>query len=45
LKGNTEQPSDVSGVVYLPMDTSGSWRTDLAKEMKAAGLPVDLNCL
>jgi predicted nucleotide-binding protein len=45
LKGNTEQPSDVSGVVSLPMDTSGSWRTDLAKEMKAAGLPVDLNCL
>jgi predicted nucleotide-binding protein len=45
LKGGTEQPSDVSGVVYETMDSGGSWKTALAKEMKAAGLPVDLNDL
>lgn len=40
-----EIPSDYDGVVFIPLDKSGAWRTDLAKEMKAAGLEVDLNNL
>jgi len=36
-------PSDLSGILYKPL-TSG-WELDIAKEMKSAGLPVDLNDL
>ena len=38
-----EIPSDYSGVVYTKLDASGAWRLELAKELKAAGLPVDMN--
>jgi len=37
-----ELPSDFSGVLYVSLDDS-SWKLLLAKELKAAGLPVDLN--
>lgn len=38
-----EVPSDYSGVLYIQLDEQGGWRLSLAKEMKAAGLPVDMN--
>ncbi|WP_018126275.1 TIR domain-containing protein [Balneola vulgaris] len=38
-----EIPSDYNGVLFIPIDTRQAWKLDLAKEMKAAGLPVDLN--
>lgn len=38
-----EIPSDYSGVLYIQLDEQGGWRLALAKEMKAAGLPVDMN--
>jgi predicted nucleotide-binding protein len=38
-----EIPSDYSGVLYTKMDASGAWRLEIAKELKAAGLPVDMN--
>ena len=38
-----EIPSDYSGVLYLPIDEQGAWRMMLAKEMRAIGLPVDMN--
>jgi len=38
-----EIPSDYSGVLYIQFDEQGSWRLALAKEMKAAGLTVDMN--
>ncbi len=38
-----ELPSDIHGVLYVPMDSSNAWRLELAKEMKHAGLPVDMN--
>lgn len=38
-----EVPSDYQGVVFIPLDTRMAWRLELAKEMKVAGLPVDLN--
>jgi predicted nucleotide-binding protein len=39
----TELPSDISGVLYIPVDHGGAWKLRLAKEMRTAGLPVDLN--
>ena len=38
-----ELPSDYAGVLYLELDKLGAWHVQLAKEMKAAGLPVDMN--
>jgi len=43
FKEGTEIPSDYQGVVYVPMDGGGAWRLDLAREMKHAGMDVDLN--
>ena len=36
-------PSDYSGVLYVQLDSGGGWRLSLARELKAAGLPVDMN--
>ena len=36
-------PSDYSGVLYIEMDNKGAWRMELAKEIKHAGIEVDLN--
>lgn len=38
-----EMPSDFSGVLYTPLDRDGAWRMNLAKEIKAAGIDIDLN--
>ncbi|CAG1015835.1 hypothetical protein ANAEL_05375 [Anaerolineales bacterium] len=43
--GNIELPSDFLGVVYVSMDENGSWRIQLAKEMKSAGLSINLESL
>lgn len=40
-----ELPSDYYGVVYIEIDNTGAWRYALAKELKQAGLQVDLNRL
>lgn len=42
-ESNVEIPSDIAGVVYQQLDSSDAWQLRLAKEMKAAGLPVDMN--
>lgn len=38
-----EIPSDLSGVLYVPFDAAGAWKLRLAKEIKAAGIELDLN--
>ncbi len=43
VKGNVETPGDINGVVYVTMDTNGAWQIQLAKNMKAAGLNIDMN--
>ncbi|MCD8324717.1 MAG: nucleotide-binding protein [Clostridiales bacterium] len=43
--GDVETPGDISGVVYKKMDSEGAWRFEIAKEMKNAGLEVDVNKL
>jgi predicted nucleotide-binding protein len=42
-RGDVELPSDYDGVVYIPMDDAGGWRLLLAREIKHAGLEIDLN--
>jgi len=42
--GGVEIPSDFQGVVYIPYDDEeGSWRLKLAKELREAGMKIDLN--
>ena len=38
-----EIPSDYSGVLYEELDEKGAWKLQLAKELRAAGLSVDMN--
>ena len=44
-KEGVELPSDIHGILYIPMDNSDGWQLKLGQEMQAAGLPVDLNKL
>lgn len=41
--GNLELPSDIQGWLWISLEDN--WQLDLAREMKAAGLDVDLNKL
>ncbi len=40
-----EMPSDYSGVIYLDYDIKGTWKFELARELKECGYSVDLNSL
>lgn len=42
-KEDVEIPSDYHGVVYLSMDAGESWKLALAREIKTAGIEIDLN--
>lgn len=42
-KGALELPSDFQGVLYTPLDAAGGWHLALARELRAAGLDVDMN--
>jgi len=42
-KGDTEILSDYQGVVYVAMDVGGGWKLALAREIREAGIAVDLN--
>ena len=44
-KGEVEIPSDYSGVVYIPLDDSGGWKSPLLKELKTAGFDIDANLM
>ena len=41
FKDEVEKPSDIDGLVYVPMDNFNGWQLKLAKEMRQAELPVD----
>lgn len=45
VEEGVEIPRDLSGVVYITLDDAKRWQFDVAREMKATGLPVDLNKL
>jgi predicted nucleotide-binding protein len=42
---DVELPSDIHGVLYVPLDSQGAWRNAVARELQAAGLEVDLTAL
>jgi predicted nucleotide-binding protein len=44
-KNVEEIPSDIRGILNVKWDEQGSWKHQLAREMRHAGLPVDLNRL
>ena len=44
-KETVEIMSDYHGVIYIPMDDAGGWKLKLAKEIKNAGINVDMNLL
>jgi predicted nucleotide-binding protein len=41
-KGHVEIPTDFEGVVYIPMDDAGAWKTKLAQEFVEAKISIDL---
>jgi predicted nucleotide-binding protein with TIR-like domain len=43
--GDLEEPSDTAGIVYIRMDDAEGWMLKLGRELRAAGLRVDLNRL
>ncbi|WP_407708135.1 TIR domain-containing protein [Bacillus mycoides] len=45
VKDTVETPNDISGVVYIPMGSEGSWELQLAKELRSSGYAIDLNDL
>lgn len=42
-QSGVELPSDYHGVAYVELDAGGAWKLALAREIKAAGVNVDLN--
>jgi predicted nucleotide-binding protein len=40
VKGQIETPNDISGVVYVDFDDQGSWKAEVAKELKACGYKI-----
>lgn len=40
VRGDVETPSDYHGVVYIPMDTQGTWKSQMETELRAADLPL-----
>jgi predicted nucleotide-binding protein len=38
-----ELPSDLAGVAYVEMDSGDGWRLNLARELRSAGINVDMN--
>jgi len=44
-KEGVEMPSDYDGVLFIPMDENDGWKLSLAREIRAAGIKVDMNKL
>ncbi|MGN6163459.1 MAG: TIR domain-containing protein [Flavisolibacter sp.] len=40
-----ELPSDIHGLLYVPIDRADTWKFALVKELKAAGYSVDANSI
>lgn len=40
MEPGVEEPGDVTGLVYTPLDAAGAWQMTLAREFDAAGIPV-----
>jgi len=42
-KEGVEIPSDYQGVTYIPLDAGGAWKLLVAREIKSAGIDIDMN--
>ncbi len=43
VEDGVEIPSDLAGVLYVPIDNADAWKFQLAKEMKSVGIDIDMN--
>lgn len=43
VKGQVEVPSDINGIVYVPLDEANAWQISVAKELRSAGYNIDMN--
>lgn len=41
LDEGVEEPGDIKGLVYTPLDKGGAWKATIAREIEAAGISVD----
>jgi Predicted nucleotide-binding protein containing TIR -like domain len=44
-ESGVERPSDIDGLAYIALDEAGGWKLQLIREMRAAGMDIDLNRL
>ncbi|MDE0481835.1 MAG: nucleotide-binding protein [Candidatus Poribacteria bacterium] len=40
---SVEIPSDIHGIVYVPLDSAGGWKINLGRELQSVGYSVDMN--
>lgn len=45
VKRDIEKPSDYDGVIYISMADGEGWKLELARELHAAGLTIDMGGL
>ena len=45
LEGDLEMPSDYDGILFIPLDAAGGWKLTLARELRAAGMTIDMNLI
>ena len=45
IKDEVEIPSDNAGIVYIQLDDSRDWQTELFRELRSAGFAIDANLL
>ena len=45
LDGDMDMPSDYGGVLYIPLDDAEGWKLTLARELRAAGMAIDMNLI
>ena len=43
VKTQVEKPSDFDGIAWIDFDNSGTWKNALARELREAGVPFDLD--
>jgi predicted nucleotide-binding protein len=41
LGEGVEKPSDIDGLVYITLDSSGAWKQELARELRSANISVN----
>ncbi|MCW2265876.1 putative nucleotide-binding protein [Gluconobacter cerinus] len=43
VRGDIEIPNDISGLVYVGMNDGDGWKVGVARELRSAGYPIDMN--